>query len=260
MADLPSALQNFRTADQAVRAVAIDAAAGRASARVRDRADIAGDFAAGKRAADDRAAPLPPPAESAARRPRLLASAAPRSTGRMKQYGIEIDTSRWTRPTASAMNSPVWDFTRTKSCRVWPRAHPEMRFDFCYRPHRYLRARRAPTRQTCAGGCWPNRSVRAAPTSSTGSTSGCRASDAPRRRHFSRPVRDDRRVFHARVPRALHRPGARRGRACRRHHRGLRVHQEPGGVAAGCGSGQGARSPPRHPAAATAPATCRAKR
>ena len=47
-------------------------------------------------------------------------------------------------------------------------AHPEVRFDFCYRPHRYLRARaRRAAARTRGGACWPNRWDRAAPTCST---------------------------------------------------------------------------------------------
>ena len=54
-------------------------------------------------------------------------------------------------------------------------AHPETRFDFCYRSHRFLKARRAePIPPMCAAGCSRNRWDRAAPTSFTGSTSGFR--------------------------------------------------------------------------------------
>ena len=36
-----------------------------------------------------------------------------------------------------------------------------MRFDFCYRPHRYFRARRAALPPNARRACWPNRSGRA---------------------------------------------------------------------------------------------------
>ena len=93
-------------------------------------------------------------------------------------------------------------------------AHPEVRFDFYYRPHRYLRARRAalppkraPARVGGTAGPARRRSLpRAEPTPAA-------RPDAPRHRHLPRSLRDDRRILHARVPRPLYRPGARRRRS-----------------------------------------------
>ncbi len=48
------------------------------------------------------------------------------------------------------------------------------------------------------------------------------------------------------VPRAVHGAGAGRGGAGRRDHRGLRVHEEPGGLASRCGGGAGSRSASRN--------------
>ncbi len=45
-------------------------------------------------------------------------------------------------------------------------AHPEARFDFCYRPHRYWRPGPIRSRPMPGGACSPSRSVRAPPISS----------------------------------------------------------------------------------------------
>ena len=213
---------------------------GRAPAGFRYGADIAGDFAARKRAAGDSAGAGRHQRRTRARRRGSRNQphhAVPQNETIRDRVDAQSTPSRSTPPTASATNSPGSDCIRARFWMGWPRAHPETRFDFCYRPHRYLRSRGVDLpanvrRRLLAGPFGPrgadlfhglNQRLPQMPMRRTVATfhdlfvmTG-EYSTAEFRARFTEQARD------AAV-------------AGRRHHRGLRVHQGPGGVAAGRGA------------------------